>query len=208
MRARRSTMNRYSAGGALALTLAVGIGTTTTLGQSSNAAVQTHVAAAKKAAGEDWLGVFNSTCNTAVPPAARAARAPAAPRPPDRSTWHAEPVKVFDNLYFLGQTEYSAWAVTTSQGIIVIDTIFDYSVEDEVVNGLKKLGLNPADIKYAVVSHAHTDHIGGAKYLQDHFGAKVVMSKEDWEFADRTVPERIRPKRDIEAKDDDKLTLG
>ena len=53
-------------------------------------------------------------------------------------------MKVFDNLYFLGQTEYSVWAVTTSQGIIVIDTIFDYSVEDEVVGGLKKLGLDPA----------------------------------------------------------------
>src|SRR5689334_301850 len=101
MRARRSTMNRYSAGSALALALAVGIGTTTALGQSSNAAVQTHVAAAKKAAGEEWTGVFNSTCNTAVPTAPPAARTPAAPRPPgppDRSTWHAEPVKVFDNL--------------------------------------------------------------------------------------------------------------
>ena len=43
-------MNRYSAGSALAFTLAVGIGSTIALGQSSNAAVQTHVAAAKKAA--------------------------------------------------------------------------------------------------------------------------------------------------------------
>jgi glyoxylase-like metal-dependent hydrolase (beta-lactamase superfamily II) len=118
--------------------------------------------------------------------------------------WHAEPVKVFDNLYFVGMTEYSAWAVTTSQGIILIDTIYDYSVEDEVVNGLKKLGLNPADIKYALVSHAHTDHIGGAKYLQDHFGTRVVMSREDWDVAARSIREPIRPKRDIEMKDGDK----
>jgi metallo-beta-lactamase class B len=52
-------------------------------------------------------------------------------------------VKVFDNLYFVGQTEYSAWAVTTSEGIIVIDTIWDYSVEDEIVGGLTKLGFDP-----------------------------------------------------------------
>src|SRR5436853_583775 len=128
--------------------------------------------------------------------------------PPPASSWHAEPAKVFDNLYFVGMTEYSAWALTTSQGIILLDAIFDYSVEDEVVNGLKTLGLNPADIKYVLVSHAHTDHIGGAKYLQEHFNARVVMSKEDWDFADRTIPERIRPKRDIEAKDGDTLTLG
>jgi metallo-beta-lactamase class B len=34
------------------------------------------------------------------------------------------------------------------------------------------------------------------------------MSKEDWDLSDRTIPERIRPKRDIEAKDGDTLTLG
>ena len=55
-------------------------------------------------------------------------------------------MKVFDNLYYLGQSEYSAWAVTTSAGIIVIDALFDYSVEDEIVNGLTKLGLDPKNI--------------------------------------------------------------
>jgi hypothetical protein len=39
-----------------------------------------------------------------------------------------------------GSPEYSAWAVNTSAGIIVIDALFDYSVEDEIVNGLTKLG--------------------------------------------------------------------
>src|SRR5213079_1347772 len=92
--------------------------------------------------------------------------APRQPGPPDRSTWYAEPVKVFDNLYFVGQSEYSIWAVTTSEGIIVIDTIFDYSVEEEIA-GLKQLGLDPANIKYAIVTHAHPDHHGGAKFLQD-----------------------------------------
>ena len=65
------------------------------------------------------------------------------------------------------QTELSAWAITTSQGIILLDAIYDYSVEDEVVDGLKKLGLDPADIKYVIVSHGHLDHAGGAKYLQE-----------------------------------------
>jgi metallo-beta-lactamase class B len=89
---------------------------------------------------------------------------------------HAEPVKVFDNLYFVGQSEYSAWAVTTSAGIILIDTIFDYSVEDEVAGGLKKLGLDPESIKYAIVSHGHADHSGGAKFLQDKFGTRIILT--------------------------------
>src|SRR6478752_8461035 len=81
---RRSTMNSFTVGGALAAALALGLGTVTAIGQSSNGAVETHVAAAKKAAGQEWAGVFNTTCNAAVPPATAPARgaAPAAPRPP------------------------------------------------------------------------------------------------------------------------------
>src|SRR5580765_4633513 len=204
-------MRTFTAGSVVAAVLALGFGTVTAIGQTSNGAVETHVAAAKKAAGQEWAGVFNTTCNAAVPPATAPARgaAPAAPRPPgppERSTWHAEPVKVFDNLYFLGQTEYSVWAVTTSQGIILIDTIFDYSVEDEVVGGMKKLGLDPATIKYAIVSHGHGDHSGGAKFLQDKFGTRVILSAADWDLLDRS--NGTKPRRDVVATDGQKLTLG
>ena len=120
------------------------MGGVSAIGQSSPGStdtVQAHTAAAKAAAGQGHTFLFNQLC--AEPAPARSAQpnpAPAAaPGPPDRSTWHAEPAKVFDNLYFVGQTEYSSWAVTTSAGIIVIDTIFDYSVEDEVAGGLKKM---------------------------------------------------------------------
>ena len=118
-----------------------------------------------------------------------------------------EPVKVFDNLYFFGQSEYSVWAITTSQGIIVLDAIFDYSVEDEVVEGLKKLGLDPAQIKFVIISHGHLDHAGGAKLLQDRFGARLVMSAADYDLLDQQNPP-WKPKRDIVATDGYKLTLG
>lgn len=168
-----------------------------------------HIAAARSAAGSDHMAVFDRLCTATTAPSPAAAAetpAPPPPGPPDRSKWHAEPVKVFDNLYFVGQTEYSAWAVTTSAGIILIDTIFDYSVEDEVVGGLKKLGLDPATIKYAIVSHGHGDHSGGAKFLQDHFGTRVILSAADWDLLDRS--RGTKPKRDMVATDGQKLTLG
>jgi metallo-beta-lactamase class B len=133
----------------------------------------------------------------------------ATPAPsPDRSRWHAEPVKVFDNLYYLGQSEYSAWAVTTSAGIIVIDALFDYSVEDEIVNGLTKLGLDPKNIKYVIVSHAHSDHAGGARLLQDRFGAHVLMSAADWDLTARNTQSWPKPRRDMVVTDGQRLTLG
>jgi metallo-beta-lactamase class B len=185
-------------------------------GQSSTNVVDAHVAAAKTAAGQYHTGLFNSLCSpTSIRPAAApqrgqtptAAQAPR-PAPPELATWHAEPVKVFDNLFYVGEKEYSAWAVNTSDGIIIIDTIFDYSVEDEIAGGLKKLGLDPAKIKYAVVSHGHFDHFGGAKYLQDRFGARVAMSAADWEFVAQSNSRGEKPRRDMVITDGQKLSLG
>src|SRR5688500_412864 len=167
---------------------------------SPSAAAAPHVGAAKAAARTDHVPLFNQLCAPPPPatPAARPATQPAAaPQgPPPRAQCYAEPRKVFDNLYFIGQTEYTAWAVTTSDGIIVIDPLFDYSVKEEVVNGLTKLGLDPKRIRYVVISHAHTDHVGGARLLQDR-GARIVMSAADWDLL-ATDPGRFpKPKRDI-----------
>ena len=75
---------------------------------------------------------------------------------------------------------------------------------------MKKLGFDPAKIKYAIVSHAHIDHIGGAKFLQDTYGTHIVMSAADWDFTEKStrLPDAIKPKRDIVVADGEKLTLG
>jgi metallo-beta-lactamase class B len=180
--------------------------------QTANDTPEAHIAVAKTTAGNDYQNLFNFLC--AVPGQRGGGAGTGAQRggggqrqgPPERSTWYAEPVKVFDNLYFVGQTEYSVWAVTTSEGIIVLDTIYDYSVEEEVAGGLKKLGLDPANIKYAIVSHPHPDHHGGAKFLQDRYGVRIIMSGPDWDMLEKSTG--TKPKRDMVATDGQKFTLG
>jgi metallo-beta-lactamase class B len=164
------------------------------------------VAAAKRAAGTDYQGTFVRICvapeNAAAPAAGRGAARGATPPArvvPDRATWYARPYKVFDNLYFIGTKIHSAWALTTSDGIIVIDTLFDYAIEPEMVEGLTTLGLDPRNIKYVVISHAHGDHDQGAALLQSRYGAKVVMGEADWTSTLQraaTAPGGV-PKRDI-----------
>ena len=166
--------------------------------------VESHVAAAKAAAGQDLTGLL-SLCNAPRPPQPGQPPAAQSEIPSDPSTWHAEPAKVFDNLYFVGTKSRHVWAITTSEGMIFVETIADWSIPDAVA-GLKRLGLDPAQIKYAVVSHAHADHYGGAKYLQERFGTRVIMSAMDWDLIDRS-PEP-KPKRDIVVTDGQKLTLG
>jgi len=172
---------------------------------------EARIKAAELAAGREHKGLFSALCAAPAPPVlalTTPAQAAAPQGPPARDNWHAEPVKVFDNLYWVGQTEYSSWAVTTSEGIIILDAIYDYSVEDEVVNGLNKLGLDPATIKYVIVSHGHSDHAGGAKYLQEHFGARVLMSAVDWDLIEHDTAAWPKPRRDMTALDGQKVTLG
>jgi metallo-beta-lactamase class B len=99
-----------------------------------------------------------------------------------QATGAIEPLQVLDNLYFVGQNAASSWAVRTSAGIVVIDTL--NSAEEAktyIVGGLQKLGLDPAQIKYVLITHAHADHFNGARFLQETYGATVWASKVDWD---------------------------
>jgi metallo-beta-lactamase class B len=125
---------------------------------------------------------------------------------PERE-WYTEPVQVFDDLFYLGQTAFSVWGLRTSDGIILVDAIFDYSVEAEVIGGLEKLGIDPDEIRYVIISHAHGDHSAGAGILQQ-YGARVVMSEADWDLYERTGREAVKATRDIVATDGMEIRLG
>lgn len=171
--------------------------------------------AAKKAAEFTFLGTLARTCF--LPPSRSEDLRDIVPdfvadpgKAPPRSSWYAEPAKVFDNLYFVGGKIHSAWALKTNDGIILLDTIYTYNSEELILGGMKKLGLDPKDIKYLLVTHAHQDHIGGAELIQMRYGARVAMSEPDWTLVER-VPKRFRtmaPRRDIVATDGMKITLG
>jgi metallo-beta-lactamase class B len=130
---------------------------------------------------------------------------------PAAATPAVEPARVFDNLYFVGDASTSAWALTTREGIILIDAGFQHNVEGTIVGGLRKLGLKPEEIRYVIVSHGHNDHFGGAKHLQATYGARIVMSGADWEHM-VTWPQRGTPapfpERDLVVKDGDEVRLG
>jgi metallo-beta-lactamase class B len=182
--------------------------------QTPSTTVDGLIGGAKNAAGLDWSGTFLRLC---VPPApvtpaaggARGARgAPAGP--PAKDTWYAEPAKVADNFYFLGTKVHNAWAIVGSDGIIIIEALFDYAAEDEIVGGMKKLSLDINKVKYVVLSHAHADHDGGAKLLQDRIpGVHLVYGAEDWDAVDRSTNHAGgKPKRDMVGKDGMRISAG
>ena len=101
--------------------------------------------------------------------------------------WHApeqavEPFQVFDNLYYVGIEWVSAYVLETSAGLILIDSLYGPWVEP-MLDNIRRLGLNPEDIQYVIVTHGHFDHAGGAGIIQRRFGSTVVMTQEDWALA-------------------------
>lgn len=120
------------------------------------------------------------------------------------------PFKVFDNLYYIGVGWVASWLLTTSGGLIVIDTL-EPRYASHLVDGIVKLGFDPRRIKHVIVLQAHFDHLGGAALLQEKFGAKVWMGQGDWELlaqgAGRGGGEPL-PRRDGIIRDGDTLTLG
>jgi len=214
-------MKGYVAGVGVALAVLAGIAAGSGFAQQApvkrdfESEIQAVLQAAKTAAEFEFLGTLVRTCllpqsggedtRDNVPGyIANPASAPA------RGTWYAEPARVFDNLYFVGGKVHSAWALTTRDGIILIDTIYPYNSEELIIGGMRKLGLDPKNIKYVLVSHAHGDHIGGAEMLQTRYGVQVVMGGPDWDWVAK-YPNRYKtmaPKRDIAATDGMKIALG
>jgi metallo-beta-lactamase class B len=201
---------------ALALSCALAQAASAAPADPANDPVNRHLAAATAAAGLDYGALLGRLCllpQGGVDAATRAAR-DASPRPagppatPPRAAWYQPPGKVFDNLYFVGTSEHSAWLLRTSDGLILIDTLFEYAVRPEIIEGAVTLGLDPKTIKYVIISHGHGDHNQGAKILQD-LGARVLMSEADWDLTlgGRPMPGG-NPRREPGVTDGQTLTLG
>ena len=203
----------------LAITFAIGVlaacSTPAPRAPATKASVDAHVADATRLAGADLqpLLVLCQAAPATRPPqaavdsgiAAQIARTP------------PEPGRAFDNLHYVGSAWVSAWAFSTPDGVILIDALNNQlEAAGLIEGGMRKLGLDPARIRYVVVTHGHGDHYGGANYLVGRYQPRIVMSDLDWtmtatqlEFA--SAHWGAPPKRganDVAVRDADSIALG
>ncbi len=166
---------------------------------------QQHIAAAMVLAKSDLIDKAKAFCTPTGPRRAALVRQDAGLPPIEDHV--VEPTRVFENLYFIGFNDVGAWAIETSEGLILMDTLnTPDEARDVLVPGLEKVGLDPEQIKYIVIGHGHNDHVGGASYLEETYGARILISGPDWDLA--LSDERPRPTRDMVVTDGQELTLG
>jgi metallo-beta-lactamase class B len=92
-----------------------------------------------------------------------------------------EPFKIVDRVYYIGNSWVSIYLIDTGEGLILIDTAMPQTVY-LTMEAIRKLGYDPRDIKYILLTHAHYDHCGGVQLFSKYTGAKVFMGKEDMFF--------------------------
>jgi len=131
-------------------------------------AVKGLIEKAKKAGGPVWADEEHFFCE-----------APRANSPNDPPI---EPTKIFDNVYVIGNQGTVAYVISTSDGLLMIDSLPADQTEAQLLPGFQKLGLDPAKVKMIVVGHGHADHFGGTAYFQEHYGSKVYIAAADWDL--------------------------
>ena len=91
---------------------------------------------------------------------------------------YIKPAKIFGNLYFIGIRAVCTHLIDTGEGLIIIDPGYAESLQI-ILENIRALGFDPADIKYIVVTHAHYDHMDSVAELVSITGAKTFISKAD-----------------------------
>ena len=185
----------------LASMLALFASDTPVAAQPTPSSPESLVDAAKSLAGKDLLPVFDFFCIAGNA------------RPNNFSAPALQPVQLFDNLYAVGNSETVVYALTTTNGIVLIDSGHPDNIDTVVLPGLVKLGLNPANIKYVLLGHGHSDHYGGAAVLQQRFGARIAAAAADWDTIAAEKPSQLfgdapKPARDMVLREGEPLVVG
>jgi metallo-beta-lactamase class B len=124
------------------------------------------------------------------------------PRSPVSTGFHekaAVPTQVFDNVYYVGGMEVGGWLIDTGDGYIMLDSSYNYGYEQILLPNMAALGLDPAKVKYILLTHVAPDHFGAVPHFVNDYGAKLVFN--------RILPQ-LDSKHQIKLGDGDTLTLG
>ena len=87
----------------------------------------------------------------------------------------APPVRILGNSWYVGTCGIAAILVASPQGHVLIDSGTEAGGELILAN-LRRIGVDPEDVRYILASHEHFDHVGGHAILAKATGAQIIAS--------------------------------
>lgn len=125
------------------------------------------------------------------------------------------PFTIIDNMHYVGTYGLGVFLVTTPDGHVLIDGALAQSVP-QILENIRALGFDPADVKYLLNTHGHYDHAAGLAGLKRASGAAMVSSVADKPYLEAGRvdhgPTRDAPfppvRVDRTVGDGDTITLG
>lgn len=128
---------------------------------------------------------------------------------------YIEPFKIADDLYYVGDKLVCVHLIRTDEGLILLDAGYPCT-KHLVMASIIRLGFDPADVRWILLSHAHFDHYGAANEFRNLYGTKVALSAVDAASMrenpyratmSQTVPQKA-PVIDYELQDGEIFSFG
>ena len=96
------------------------------------------------------------------------------------SSWvkDQKPFRIAGNLYYVGTYDLASYLISTSKGLILINTGIPGS-DTMIRQHVEALGFRFSDIKILLATHAHFDHVGAMAAIKKITGAKLMIQKRD-----------------------------
>lgn len=94
------------------------------------------------------------------------------------STEFIAPFKMADDLYYVGDRLVCVHLIRTDAGLILLDAGFSCA-KHLLMESIIRLGFDPADVRWILLTHAHSDHYGAANEFRNLYGTKVALSAAD-----------------------------
>jgi metallo-beta-lactamase class B len=85
------------------------------------------------------------------------------------------PEKIFGSTYLVGFGGLSVALIDTGAGLVLVDGALPQAAP-AILDNVRKLGLDPKDIKFILSTEPHYDHSGGLAALARDTGATVIAS--------------------------------
>ena len=174
---------------------------------ADSSAVTAIVDRARAAAGGEWGEAVEFFCGTSG-------------RPNRADDPEIQPTRVFDNLYALGRTSTVVWALTTPDGILLIDAGYPDQLESVLLPQLRAARARPERRALRARRARPRRSFGGASYFQQR-GARVALSAADWDLIENPPPGPCRcargcaaaaglppPRRDVVVADGEPIRFG